>query len=497
MKKSVFFNTVAKKYAMGYIIMGFFVLVFLVSGLFENFYVSSRYSRATSELVAVNRLETAVNDLNESVNLAYLYLSADGVKAYDRGTENVREEITGIEAQLEQRFERELSDACNTVKTYIEKSEGLMESLGEYLNGQKRRDADYTSLERQYGELQEVYGYVNLRFQNTYTAKLVTLRAMEERLDRLQRYTAAFQLALMAVMGLICSVYLYKVIREVSGSIRKMMAGVNSMRENISLAEPIQVGSNDEFDEFAGAFNHMIEIIRDQMRKIEENADIKERLAALEIENLRIYSELQKSHLNFLQARINPHFLFNTLNMISSLARIENADQCAELMEITATFLRYNLDNISKTVTLQKEMENLKDYVAIQEYRYGGRYSYFFDVDESCFDFKMPCMILQPLVENAIQHGIAMKMSGGCVWIKVFRTEHHICMEVRDNGVGMTPQQIRRIYEEFENNGSSGMHIGLRNIYHRIQLFYYGHAKFEIEAMTPGLKIRIWLQREG
>ena len=236
-----------------------------VSGLFENFYVSSRYSRATSELVAVNRLETAVNDLNDSVNLAYLYLSADGAKAYDRGAGNVREEITGIEAQLEQRFERELSDACNTVKTYIEKSESLMENLGEYLNGQKRRDADYTSLEQQYGELQEVYGYVNLRFQNTYTAKLGTLRAMEARLDRLQRYTAAFQLALMAMMGLICSVYLYKVIREVSGSIRKMMAGVNSMRENISLAEPIQVGSNDEFDEFAGAFNHMIEIIRDQI----------------------------------------------------------------------------------------------------------------------------------------------------------------------------------------------------------------------------------------
>ena len=88
-------------------------------------------------------------------------------------------------------------------------------------------------------------------------------------------------------------------------------------------------------------------------------------------------------------------------------------------------------------------MENLKDYVAIQEYRYGGRYSYFFDVDERCLDFKMPCMILQPLVENAIQHGIAMKMSGGCVWIRVFQTEDHICMEVRDNGVGMTPGSTR------------------------------------------------------
>ena len=72
-----------------------------------------------------------------------------------------------------------------------------------------------------------------------------------------------------------------------------------------------------------------------------------------------------------------------------------------------------------------------------------------------------------------------------------------MCIRDRDNGVGMTPQQIRRIYEDFENNGSSGMHIGLRNIYHRIQLFYNGHAKFEIETMDPGLKIVILLQREG
>lgn len=497
MRRSVFFNTVAKKYATGYMIMGLFVLVFLASSLFENFYVSSRYSRATSELVAVNRLETSVNDLNESVNLVYLYLSADGVDQYEANKARAEQDIAGIEAQLELRFERELSDACNTIKTYVEKSEALMESLREYLSGQKRTGAEYALLETQYGELQEVYGYVNLRFQNTYTAKLGTLSAMEARLDRLQRCTAVFQVALMAAMVAICTIYLYKVIREVSRSIRKMMAGVNSMRENISQAQPIQMGSNDEFDEFANAFNHMIEIIQDQMHRLEENADIKERLAALEIENLRMYSELQKSHLNFLQSRINPHFLFNTLNMISSLARIENADKCAELMEITATFLRYNLDNISKTVTLQKEMENLKDYVAIQEYRYGGRYAYYFDVDDSCLDFRMPCMILQPLVENAIQHGIAMKMSGGCVWIKVFRSGDSICMEVRDNGVGMTEQQIREIQADFETNSSSGTHIGLRNIYRRIQLFYSGRAKFEIENMNPGLKIVIWLQQEG
>ena len=85
------------------------MLVFLVSGLFEEFYVSSRYSRATSELVAVNRLETAVNDLNDSVNLDLPVPLRGWSEAYDRGRGNVREEITGIETRLEQRFERELS----------------------------------------------------------------------------------------------------------------------------------------------------------------------------------------------------------------------------------------------------------------------------------------------------------------------------------------------------------------------------------------------------
>jgi sensor histidine kinase YesM len=215
-----------------------------------------------------------------------------------------------------------------------------------------------------------------------------------------------------------------------------------------------------------------------------------------EIENLRIYSDLQKNHLDFLQSRVNPHFLFNTLNMISSLARIENADQSAELMEITASFLRYNLDNISKTVTLEKELQNLKEYVAIQECRYGGRYTYSFEVEEQVLNFLMPCMILQPLVENAIQHGIAMMLHGGWVCIKALQSEKGIRLEVRDNGVGMTEEQIQDIYKEIYENNSSNTHIGIRNIYRRLQLFYHNDVQFELENMNPGLKIVISLPRE-
>ncbi|MFA9465317.1 MAG: sensor histidine kinase [Velocimicrobium sp.] len=497
MKRSRFLNTVQRKYAVGYAMVGLFVIVFLLTTVIGNIYVSSQYSTATAELVDVNNLEKAVNNLNDSINLTYLYLSVSGVEEYFQSKEEVEKYLKKTKLQLNKRFVREMADTNTTVETYISKSDNLLEKLQEYINSNERNNRNYEELESQYNELQEVYSYINLRFQNVYSEKLNILSEMEEQLRVLQNAITIFQVSILVIMVICCAIYLYKVIRKVSISIATMMNGVKSIEKDVFQAESIQIGSNDEFDEFASAFNSMIKIIQQQLRKIEENADIKEQLAAAEIENLRIYSDLQKNHLDFLQSRINPHFLFNTLNMISSQARLENADKSAELMEITASFLRYNLDNISKTVTLEKEMKHLKDYVTIQEYRYGGRYVFFFDVEEQCLNFSMPCMILQPLVENAMQHGIAMKLSDGCVWIKAYKSDGRICLEVRDNGVGMTEEQIHDIYKDFHENNSSNTHIGLRNIYHRLQLFYNNDVQFEMENMNPGLKMVILLPREG
>ena len=497
MKHLHFLNTVGKKYTTGYVIMGFFVLVFLTISAFESFYVSDNYSRATSELVNVNKLESSVNSLNETVNMAYLYLSSEGIEAYDGAKDIVENDLGVIRLQLEEEYIRELADTENTVETYLEQSSLLIGNLQKYLDSDRKDTAAYVALESNYANVQATYNYVNQMFQEAYTAKLADFSELEAELKILHRRMYVFQAVLILAMVIFCTVYLYKVIREVSASIRKMKKGVESIRGNVFLAEPIKVESNDEFEEFAEAFNGMIKLIQAQMNKIKENADVKERLAELEIENLRIYSELQKSHLNFLQSRINPHFLFNTLNMISSLARIENADKCADLMEITASFLRYNLDNISKTVTLEKEIENLKDYVAIQEYRYDGRYQYSFDISQECLGFQMPCMVLQPLVENSIQHGIAMMLEGGHVWIRAYGQEGDICLEVSDNGVGMTEARIQEIYEDFEKNNPSTTHIGLRNIYRRLKLFYSGRVKFQIENLHPGLEIMIRIYHEG
>lgn len=495
MKRPRFLNTVEKKYIVGYGIVGILAVVFMIITVCCNSYVSNRYTDAISELVTVNNLEASVEKLNGNVNQTYIYLTENSVETYGQNREQVNKYLLETQIQLEDNFIREVMDAEKTVETYVEKSDSLMEKLEEYLVSSTR--GDYESLENQYNDLQEIYSYVVLRFQNVYSVKLNVLSQMEEKLHLLQNNILVLQVALL-VLALLGSIfYLTYVIREVSRSISTMRKGVDAIQKNVQEASPILIESGDEFEEFANAFNDMTRIIQSQMREIEENADIKERLAEMEIKNLRMFSELQKSHLDFLQSRVNPHFLFNTLNMISSLARMENADDCAELMEITASFLRYNLDNISKTVTLKKEVENLKEYVAIQEYRYGGRYAYHFDIEDRCLDFAMPCMILQPLVENAIQHGIAMKLKDGAVWIRVYQVEDRVCLEVRDNGEGMTEEQIRDIYEDFYENTSSGTHIGIRNIYRRLRLFYHDDVQFEFHNMDPGLEIFISLPREG
>lgn len=482
-------SSIGKKYITGYIFLGAFIVMLLVFSLFENQYISRKYAQTTTELIAVNELEKAVSDLNESVNLGYLYLSPAGIAQYKGNQQRVETALQNIREQQERRYLRELDDAGHTVETYVEQSDALVAVLSDYLKQTRRDTQVYSFLEEEYAKLQDIYRYTNLRFQSTYTAKLGKLSETEREIEAMQRLFTAVQLGLLGLAVLLCGVYIFRVIREMQASIRSMMNGVAMIRENIADAKPIEIRSNDEFRAFADAFNQMTSIIRAQMKRIEDDSAIKERLAALEIENLRIYGELQKSHLNFLQSRINPHFLFNTLNMISSLARIEEADKCAELMETTAAFLRYNLDNISKTVTLAKEIDNLKDYIAIQQCRYGERYRFEIHADPECMGFGMPCMILQPLVENSLQHGLAMKLRDGMVGIFVRPCGAGIEIEVRDNGVGMTEEQIAVVERELHSRELASSHIGIHNIYHRLRLFYNGKVRILFQDRAPGLSI--------
>ena len=142
----------------------------------------------------------------------------------------------------------------------------------------------------------------------------------------------------------------------------------------------------------------MVLRIQKQMEEIQENASAKERLKNQELENLRINNRLKSSELKALQMQINPHFLFNTLNMISQTAYMESAEDTAALLGTTARLLRYTLDNTDKAVTLAREIEILGNYVELQEKRFGERISFEFDLDESFHQMVIPTT---PTLEKA------------------------------------------------------------------------------------------------
>lgn len=491
MNKKKILNTVFKKYAFGYILMGLSLIFFLGTSMLASTYIARQYRNATERMIQINDLHNAVNDLSEDINMAYSFLSMDGIDQYPQMKSDVEHHLENTRLQLNEKYIRELADLNSIIETYICRSDLLIADIESYI--QNSKNISHDKLSGEYDYVQEAYSYVGDCFQNVYSAKYGQLSSTENALKHVQQTINLFLIVFILVIVVVCALYLVAMIKDVIYSIKTLQSGVNSMEENIAEAKPITLKSSDEFENLADAYNSMLGIIQTQMQKIAQDADMKERLSEAEKKNLQIYSDLQKNNLDFLQSRINPHFLFNTLNMISAQTRLEHAEKSAELIELTASYLRYNLDNIKKTVTLEKEVQNLKDYIAIQEYRYGERFSYELLVNCNCLDQSIPCMVLQPLVENSIQHGIGMMVKGGVIRVSAYREDERVILEIMDNGIGASQERIDEIVRNLKENTSSSTHIGIRNIYQRLRLYYKDDIMLTMKNADPGLVITISL----
>jgi len=185
-----------------------------------------------------------------------------------------------------------------------------------------------------------------------------------------------------------------------------------------------------------------------------------------------LVSELE---LKALQSQINPHFLFNTLNVISKLAYIEGAERTSEWTISTSKLLRYNLRKLDEPVTLREEVEHAKEYFSIQKARFRDRVMFQLDIDETCLDQVIPCLTLQPLLENAFVHGIEGMEEGAIIQLSIRPRKNYIRITIADNGVGMEEDIRRAILQSssypFSKKGHS-TGLGMSNVLRRLQLFY-------------------------
>ena len=197
------------------------------------------------------------------------------------------------------------------------------------------------------------------------------------------------------------------------------------------------------------------------------------------VENL--ISLLKYSELKALQSQINPHFLFNVLNTMTSLIRT-NPEKAREVTIDLSNYLRYNLDNNLKSVELIKELNQIDTYIKIEKARFGEKLNIIYDVEESLYNFQIPSLIIQPLVENSIKHGILKKRDNGFVKIIVKKIDKDIEVAIEDDGVGIEQAVIDNLDKKIEEN------IGLKNVHQRLKLLY-GEG-LNITKLEQGTRIK-------
>lgn len=193
----------------------------------------------------------------------------------------------------------------------------------------------------------------------------------------------------------------------------------------------------------------------------------------------------KQTELTALQSQINPHFLYNTLESIRGQALMDDNQEIAGMVEALSSFFRYSISRKGKLVTLREELANINNYMLIQCYRFNNRFSLevlIDEEDEEAYDFLIPKLIIQPVVENAIYHGLEEKLEGGKVTIEVIVTEKTLILTISDNGSGIEGAVLEKLNQRIhspsmcvEEEGSQKQHntgIALPNIHKRIQLLF-------------------------
>lgn len=369
----------------------------------------------------------------------------------------------------------------------------LMESFLEYAdkavyarrgNNMTEYVASYMTALRYYGYLSNAVMDLNAHYFQRNVADYNLIFQDTESVELLSMFLLA------TVIG-VNFLLVYILIDRITVPLVDLSNAANQLAAGNFYAEVAKIHTNDELGNINRAFDRMTVSIREYIETIREQALIESRLRQQELEMRELYKDAQ---LKTLQAQINPHFLFNTLNAGAQLAMMEGADDTCTFIEKTADFFRYNIQNMNKDTLLSEEIALVDNYMYIMKVRFADRIDYEKDIRLENLDVPMPSMILQPLVENAIKHGISEMKSGGRITLRVFMDDATLIVEVSDNGAGMESDARDRLLfgSYFYENASASPNqtpsvgIGMINVITRLRVFFDDRDIFDIRANDPG-----------
>lgn len=234
----------------------------------------------------------------------------------------------------------------------------------------------------------------------------------------------------------------------------------------------------NEINNLKNVFNHMTLSIKNLIQQVKDEEQV-----------------IAKGKLDIINAQINPHFLYNTLDAVSALALMEDHENCFRMTQALGSFYRNSLNSGMDFISIRDELESIRSYITILNIRYDNKIKVEYDVEEELLDVKILKLILQPPVENAVHHGIKNREGEGHITIRAYRDEDEIIFVVSDDGKGMSEKRIEEVMTGKNITGKSG--FGIHSQIQRIRLYYGIENPIMISSeIGTGTEIMIRVKRQ-
>lgn len=232
--------------------------------------------------------------------------------------------------------------------------------------------------------------------------------------------------------------------------------------QNGNLEGAVEIDNRNEIGDLSHTFNEMTHEIRHLIEENNKEQKLK-----------------RKSEIKALQAQINPHFLYNTLDSIIWMSLEDKKEEVVEMTSALAKLFRLSINKGDELITIAGEVEHVRNYLKIQKFRYDEKLTYAIHLDPTVKDLKIQKLILQPVVENALYHGIKNKLDGGHIDVIIYKEEGYLKMQVKDNGIGMDAGTLESV-RKLQVKSQSG--VGTKNVVERIKLVYGGEAEVTFDS---------------
>ena len=299
-------------------------------------------------------------------------------------------------------------------------------------------------------------GYTGWKLIGVAPRQTVSLNSLKTQL--LVVFVAAFILFLMSLVNSYIS-------SRITTPIRKLELSVNEIEKGNLNAKVDAEGSYE--------IRHLGQSVQNMAKQIQ----------VLMADIVSEHEKKRKQEFDTLQSQINPHFLYNTLDIIVWMIENEKPDQAVKAVTALARFFRISLSRGKSIITVKDELEHVRNYLMIQHMRFKNRFSYTIEAEDEVLDLASLKLMLQPLVENAIYHGMEFMDGDGEIFISAWKEGEDLYLKVSDNGLGMTEEQVARLFSDTPHTGSSrGSGIGVKNVNERIRLYFGSEYGLSIES---------------